>query len=136
MVLTGHGPQADPGQRRLQHLGPHRVDEDGVPLLAYTPLMVGHFVVLVDAYPAPELHQDEGAAIPKAASDIYSLGGVINWVIRFPICACVMITVFQIRMGGPHNFGEYSAAHRKRAFFDAARNSRPCKLLCLPGPTN
>jgi serine/threonine protein kinase len=63
------------------------VDEDGVPLLAYTPLMVGQFVVLVDAYTAPELHQDEGTAIPTTASDVYSLGGVIHWVIRIFICA-------------------------------------------------
>jgi len=56
--------------------------------------MVGQFVVLVDAYTAPELHQDEDAAVPTAASDVYSLGGVIHWVNRFPICACVMITVF------------------------------------------
>ena len=43
--------------------------------------MVGQFVVLVDGYTAPELHQDEGAAVPTAASDVYSLGGVIHWVI-------------------------------------------------------
>jgi hypothetical protein len=64
------------------------VDEDGAPLLAYTPLMVGQFVVLVDAYTAPELHQDDGAAMPTTASDVYSLGGVIHWVIRILIlCA-------------------------------------------------
>jgi hypothetical protein len=64
--------------------------------------MVGQFVVLVDAYTAPELHcdyQDEGAATPTAASDVYSLGGVIHWVIRFLIYACTMITGFQICMG-------------------------------------
>lgn len=47
--------------------------------------MVGQFVVLVDAYTAPELHQDEGAAMPTTASDVYSLGGVIHWVNRILI---------------------------------------------------
>ena len=54
--------------------------------------MVGQFVVLVDGYTAPELHQDEDAAMPTAASDVYSLGGVIHWVIRFIIYARIVIT--------------------------------------------
>jgi len=56
--------------------------------------MVGQFVVLVDAYTAPELHQDEGTAMPTTASDIYSLGGVIHWVIRILICAPVVLIIF------------------------------------------
>jgi len=56
--------------------------------------MVGQFVVLIDAYTAPELHQDEDTATPTAASDVYSLGGVIHWVIWFIICACAVLTEF------------------------------------------
>jgi hypothetical protein len=70
------------------------VDEDGAPLLAYTPLMVGQFVVLVDAYTAPELHQGDGAAMPTAASDVYSLGGVIHWVVQFLMSVCITLTGF------------------------------------------
>ena len=55
--------------------------------------MVGQFVVLVDAYTAPELHQEEGAAMPTTASDVYSLGGVIHWVIQFLICAPIILTM-------------------------------------------
>lgn len=53
----------------------------------------------MDAYTAPELHQDEDAAVATAASDVYSLGGVIHWVFRFIIYACIMMTYFQICMG-------------------------------------
>lgn len=56
--------------------------------------MVGQFVVLVDAYTAPELHQDEDAAEPTTASDVYSLGGVIHWVNRILICASIILTTF------------------------------------------
>ena len=56
--------------------------------------MVGQFVVLVDAYTAPELHQDEDAAMPTTASDVYSLGGIIHWVLRILIYVPIILIIF------------------------------------------